>query len=129
MKKTLMIVITVLLIGGVIGTIMIQKLNRDVEQILNEEITEFNLNIIADGTYEGTYDDVLTVSATLRVTVENNSITNIEIIEHQNGQGQAAEGIITHIIAQQSIMVDDIAGATYSSRVLKLAIYNALKEE
>ena len=54
--------------------------------------------------------------------IYNNRITNIEIIKHINGQGGPAEVIINDIMEYQSLLVDDIAGATYSSRVLKLFV-------
>jgi len=108
--------------------LLINKLDSDVEVILNEVIIEVDLSTIEDGVYNGEYTKALAVSSEVEVTIQNNRITNIEIIKHINGQGGPAEVIINDIMEYQSLLVDDIAGATYSSRVLKLSIQDALKE-
>ena len=46
---------------------------------------------------------------------------SIEILEHFNGQGQKAEAILENIIASQTLGVDGISGATYSSTAIKQA--------
>lgn len=130
-KKTKIIVVgilvfTVLLVTSLI--LLINKLDSDVEVILNEVIIEIDLASIEDGVYVGEYTKAFAVSAEVEVTIQNNQIMNIEIIKHTNGQGEPAEVIINDIIEYQSLLVDDIAGATYSSRVLKLSIQDAVKE-
>jgi len=129
-KKTKIILIITIIIAVLVTTLIliINKLDADVEVILDEDITEVNLSSIEDGVYYGEYKEALAVSAEVEVTIQNGEITNIEIIKHINGQGEPAEVIINDIIESQSILVDDIAGATYSSRVIKLSIQDALKE-
>jgi hypothetical protein len=51
----------------------------------------------------------------------------IDILEHRNERGKAAEAITNKIIEEQKINVDTIAGATNSSTVIKKAVENALK--
>jgi uncharacterized protein with FMN-binding domain len=128
MKKVLIISFIVVSILALSVYLLINKLNKDVESILDESIVDIQLDTVADGTYEGEYNKALAVNALVEVTVVNNVITDIRIIEHQNGKGAPAEEIIMDIIGSQSLLVDDISGATYSSRVLKLAVYDALKE-
>ena len=126
MKKVTIIlsIIFVIIIGLVF---LVNRLNADVEDILDETIQEIDLSNIEDGTYEGAYNEAIAVNVTLLVTVQNNEITEIEILEHQNGKGKPAEAITVDIINNQSILIDDISGATYSSRVIKLAVQNAVK--
>ena len=50
-------------------------------------------------------------------------------VEHLAGKGTIAEVITEDIIRDQTLLVDDISGATTSSHVLKLAIQDALEEE
>jgi len=56
----------------------------------------------------------------------NHLISDIRLIKHINGQGGAAESIIPEVIAAQSIEVDAITGATYSSEVILKAIEQSL---
>ena len=126
LKKMIIIIVTVATLVGVGGYFIIQKLDKDVEMILTEDITEVNIADLNDGVYIGEYNKALAVSAKLRVTVEDGKIIDIEILEHKNGQGTPAEVIVENFIGEQSVLVDDIAGATYSSRVLKLALMDAL---
>ncbi len=58
--------------------------------------------------------------------VENHTITDIDILKHDNGKGKAAEAITSDVIKNQSVQVDVVTGATYSSKVILKAIENAL---
>jgi uncharacterized protein with FMN-binding domain len=73
----------------------------------------------------GSYS-VFPVSVDVEVEVSNHVITSILITKHDNGQGTPAEVIIDDVILAQSIDVDSISGATYSSKVILLAIKDAL---
>lgn len=84
------------------------------------------LSKVADGTYTGSEDGTL-VKATVEVTVKDHIITDITILEHQCGTGKSAEVIVKDIVEKNSFDVDAISGATYSSNVIKVAAYNALK--
>lgn len=129
MKKGLIVIGSILIVLVVGMIFLVNKMDRDVEVILNTDITEINLSLIEDGIYIGEYKEALMVKATVEVTVTNHEITDIRILEHDNGKGDAAEVITTDFINEQSVMVDDVAGATISSRVLKLAVIDAFKEE
>jgi uncharacterized protein with FMN-binding domain len=80
---------------------------------------------IANGRYIGEYD-VSLIYAKVEVIVENEKITNIKLLEHENGRGKAAEKIGDKIIDEQKIDVDAVSGATNSSQVIKKAVDNAL---
>ncbi|MGL6197869.1 MAG: FMN-binding protein [Lachnospiraceae bacterium] len=87
--------------------------------------SSFDLEAIADGTYQGKCDNGL-VSVTVEVDVQNHSITNVNILKHQNGMGQAAESIADSVTANQSVEVDTVTGATMSSQTILKAVENAL---
>jgi uncharacterized protein with FMN-binding domain len=104
---------------------MIQSMNKNLESLITAEINVIDLTVIDDGVYIGKYT-ALPVSVTLHVHVVNHEMTQIDIIEHLNGQGSEGEAIIDSIILTNSLQVDTIAGATYSSKVILLAVENAL---
>lgn len=90
------------------------------------QLETLDLSQVSNGTYEGSYT-AFPVSVTLNVTVTNHQITSITILKHDNGQGKPAEVILSDVIDAQSLQVDVISGATYSSKVILLAIQDAFK--
>ena len=84
-----------------------------------------SISNIPDGIYIGEYD-VDFIYAKVEVTVQNRTITGIELLEHKNGRGKPAETIIDRIIEKQRINVDAVSGATNSSIVIKKAVENAI---
>lgn len=68
------------------------------------------------------------VSATVEVIIEGGRIEDIRLLDHGNGMGQPAEAIIEDVVEDQSLDVDSVSGATYSSRVILKAIEAALIE-
>ena len=66
------------------------------------------------------------IRAKVAVTVQDGAITGIELLEHKNGRGEAAETVLEEIVSQQRIAVDAVSGATNSSIVLEKAVENAL---
>lgn len=87
----------------------------------------FNLNQIADGTYLGNCDNGL-VKVQVQVSVQNHNITDVQLIKHDNGLGSAANSITENVIKQQSVEVQAVSGATYSSKTILKAVENALTE-
>ena len=67
------------------------------------------------------------IYAKVEVAVQNEEITNINILEHRHERGKTAEVIADSIVDEQKIDVDAISGATNSSTVIKKAVENALK--
>lgn len=80
---------------------------------------------VEDGDYIVSYS-VFTVSVEVEITVKNHAIEEIELLKHKNGQGQGAEIILEKVIEAQSLKVDSVSGATYSSKTILLANENAL---
>ncbi|MGN0321248.1 MAG: FMN-binding protein [Lachnospira sp.] len=83
---------------------------------------------LKDGVYEGSaqgYKSTIKVS----VTVENGAVTDIRILEENDTPEyfKRAEGITEDIIGSQSLNVDAVSGATYSSVGIINAVNNALE--
>jgi uncharacterized protein with FMN-binding domain len=60
------------------------------------------------------------------VTVQEAKITAIQLVKHRHGKGEAAERIVDDIITRQSLQVETISGATYSSLAILKAVEKAL---
>lgn len=86
---------------------------------------EIDISALADGTYSGNAK-FTPVKVALEVTVSGGAVTSIEIMEHVNGKGKQAENIIERVIETQSLQVDTITGATWSSYTILKAIEDAL---
>ena len=95
-------------------------------KLTETSIPDVDLSKVADGVYKGSHK-VFPVEAEVRVTIENHKIIGIELVKHFNGQGTAAEVIPDRVTEAQSLKVDIVSGATYSSKVILKAIENALQ--
>ena len=126
-KKILLALILLLFLGGLVLGILYLKDVADYKQAV-EEITfeEINISDVSDGVYIGEYD-VNFIYAKVEVTVENGEIKSVNILEHRQERGKAAESVTDKIVDEQKIDVDAIAGATNSSTIIKKAVENALK--
>jgi uncharacterized protein with FMN-binding domain len=83
---------------------------------------------LVDGTYVGS-DRGGPNKAVVEVTIKDNSIVHIKIIQHQAWRGvKAEEPIVKRIIAQQSTRVDAVSGATNSSHVIMNAVQRAIEK-
>ena len=125
MKKLLKISGFLTVVIAVIFAGMYMFLSNNLEKLVDAEIQEIDIESLKPGIYIGEYS-VPPVSATVEVTVESGRIEGIELLDHGNGMGQPAEVIIDDIVDEQSLEVDIISGATYSSRVIMKAVEDAL---
>ena len=82
-----------------------------------------------NGIYRGNYSLSGTpVKVALDVVVQNARITEIRVIEHTGSPiGKKAEKITLNIIEKQSLEIDEISGATGSSKAILKAVENALQ--
>ena len=130
MKKRKLIILTVLIgvvLIVIIGAIVAKsRIEASLEQLKNMPVEDVDLSKIPDGTFAGTYE-VFPVAADVEVTVKDHKILSIELVRHENGKGAAAESIPQKIVDTQTLKVDTVSGATYSSKVILKAIENALK--
>lgn len=124
MLTTLLLFLVVL-----IFTAVYLKSVADYKKAVKETtFSDIDIGNIPDGTYIGEYD-VNFIYARVEVTVRDGAITNIDILEHKNERGKAAEIVTDRIIAEQKTDVDAVSGATNSSTVIKKAVENALTAE
>lgn len=124
-KIGLIIFAVVVIITAVITYFAVQT-KDNLEQLTMIEIEEIDISDKSDGTYTGTYT-VFPITVVVSVEIIDHKIIDIDILKHTQGKGEAANIIIDDVLENQSIQVDAIAGATYSSKVILLAIQIALK--
>ena len=82
-----------------------------------------------DGVYTGSgmgYNDNITV----RVTVQNGAIANIEILDADDDEPYFtnAQAVIARMLSKQTTQVDVVTGATYSSKGIMAAVSDALRK-
>lgn len=104
--------------------LLLAKVEGNLKQLALSEIADVNLAAAEDGIYFGSYS-AFPVSAEVRVTIKNHFIVDIKLVKHNNGQGQDAEIIPEKVMEAQSLKVDSLLGATYSSKVILKAIQDA----
>lgn len=127
MKKVLKVILSILLIlvVGFVGTFafMIWGIQSDYN-----DIEPLKLDMISDGSYQGKAGTFV-VSAELIVNVKEHKITDIEVVRQNAGPGYKAMDTITRIIEKQEAKVDVVSGATWSSKSIMAAAYDALDDE
>jgi len=92
-----------------------------------QSVPDFSGAVLADGVYEGSaqgYKGTITVS----VTVSGGAVTDIEVVGESDTANyfSRAEALLDDIVSRQSLDVDSVSGATYSSQGLINAVYDAL---
>lgn len=127
-KKIILFAIIPLLLVLLIFLAIYLKNLTDYKQAVKEiSFEEIDISGVSDGIYIGEYD-VNFIYAKVKVSIQNQKIANIDILEHKNQRGKSAEAVIDKIVDEQRINVDAISGATNSSTVIKKAVENALKK-
>ncbi len=127
-KRTRIIIVIAeiaIILGAIVGGVYLIQLNVYKAAIANMTYSNVNISAVPDGSYIGTCD-VGFIYAKVEVTVENGAVAHIDLLEHRNERGENAEGIENDIVEQQKVDVDEISGATNSSKVIKKAVDNAL---
>lgn len=127
-KKILYVVAGFVVFLGIGIGVMVGTLSANMKTIRNIPINDIAIDEFVTDTVRGEYYFEDQIGATVDVTIMDGVITEITFIEHICGKGEIAEVITVDIIAAQSLYVDDIAGATTSSHVIKLAIQDAMEE-
>jgi uncharacterized protein with FMN-binding domain len=129
MKKKLkwvgLIVLLLVVILGVAFAVFMKKSEKNFEALMAMPVPMVDLTTLSDGSYTGAYS-VFPVDVEVTVEVSAQKIVDITIDKHINGQGKPAEVIIDSVISEQSLDVDMVSGATYSSKVILKAIEDAL---
>ena len=122
MKKKYILILFLVFIGVYSG---IKTIQSNLERLQDLEIANVDLTEVVDGTYTGSYK-VFPIIAEVKVTVKNHQITGVELLKHQSGQGAPADKILDQIVEAQTLKVDVISGATYSSKIILKAVENSL---
>jgi uncharacterized protein with FMN-binding domain len=84
------------------------------------------LSSVSDGVYQATAS-VPPVIARVEITVSSGRITDFRIRRHLTGQGRTAEILADRVVQQQTIQLDAVSGATYSSKAILKAGEKALR--
>ncbi|MDF2906795.1 MAG: uncharacterized protein K0R34_2116 [Herbinix sp.] len=124
-KRIIIAIVVVIAIIAIGIAVMINSISSNLETYSEYDFSGLDLSQVEDGTYIGS-EDANIIKATVEVTVKDHVITEIKILSHDSGQGKPAEVIVDDIVANNSLEVDAISGATHSSQVIKVAVYNAL---
>ncbi len=83
---------------------------------------------VADGTYQGTGQG-FRGEVKVSVGVQNKTIRSVDVLSHLDDESffnRAREGVVAAILSTQSLEVDAVSGATYSSRGILGGVKNAL---
>lgn len=128
MRRFLKIILVFILVLVIAGAGLMYYLQKELEKVVLSPVENVNLMEMDDGVYKGSYG-TFPISVIVDVTLKDHKITEIDIVEHSNGQGEPAEVITKKVIEKQSMEVDSISGATYSSKFILKAIEDALTKE
>ena len=125
-KSTVVIVVAAILILGLLGgSVLVSISTANLEKLATTELSDVDLSTAKNGEYAGSYSS-FPVLAKVRVTIQDNAIQKIVLVEHRHGQGGSAESILNSVVAANSLAVDCVSGATYSSKVILMALREAL---
>lgn len=112
----------------------LEKVELTQEQIgnLQEETTDTDMPLsYSDGTYTGVAD-AYGPDLTVEVTIKDNLITSVTVISHNEVNEKfwiiPIEQLPDEIVRAQSVEVDSISGATYTSVGIKNAVLDALNQ-
>lgn len=120
-----MIVLCTLILLGVGISLTFRQVESNLLNLIALPVLQAMPLSLADGTYEGSYS-TFPIKVRVQVHVLDQRIQAISLLEHRNGQGEAAEAILKTIVANQSLAIDTVSGATYSSIVILKAVEQAL---
>lgn len=135
MKKKQVIILGILvvvIIGAYFGVrsikSYIETIESNLDKLTDSSISNVDISKVADGIYTGSYE-VFPIIAEVKVIVKNHEIQGIELVKHKSGRGAPAEIIPSKVVEAQTLEVDVVSGATFSSKVILKAIENALNND
>jgi uncharacterized protein with FMN-binding domain len=125
-KHVILLIGALVILVIVVGVVMTTRIaTRQMDELMDQPIEAIDLDSSPNGTYKGELKTI-PVYVELEVVIEDHEIIRIELIEHRHGQGESAKAILKEIVTEQSLDVELITGATYSSKAMILAIADAL---
>ncbi len=126
MKLLLVLLVIALII--VVVFLLFRRIENKLYALPSLPVADIDFRQVPDGSYGGSYA-TFPVRVKLEAKVEAGNLTDLSLLEHRNGQGKEAEKILKDVLSSQSLHVDTISGATYSSVVMLKAIESALQEQ
>ncbi|MCX6087772.1 MAG: FMN-binding protein [Caldiserica bacterium] len=124
--KTILGIFLGILVVAIIGAYLgFKTIESNLNKLKDLKISNVDISNAADRTYTGSFQ-AFPIAAEVKVTIKNHKITGIELVKHRTGQGAPAEIIPDKVVETQTLEVDAVTGATYSSKVILKAIENAL---
>ena len=127
-KMILWAAVVLLVIGIAYGVRYFVELRNYRQGIAAIHVQNIDLSAIPDGEYFGDCD-VDFIRARVRVLMKDGKMQELELLEHYNDRGEAANVLPSRMLEEQRIDVDTISGATSSCKVIQQAVYNALVGE
>lgn len=112
----------ILLLLAVVMLVLLYQFTTDNE--ITFEALDYGL--LRNGTFQGEHSTLL-VSALVEISIEESTIIDIQIIQHDYAKGKPAEKIVDIMIKNNTHHVDTVSGATMSSNVIMKAVEMALK--
>jgi len=125
LKKGRIAILAIIVIIVIAVASFLISMNKNISTYNDFDFAGIDLATTPDGTYTGSEDGGI-VKASVEVTVKDHAITQIKILSHECKKGKPAEVILDTIVEKNNLEVDTISGATYSSNVIRMAVYNAL---
>ncbi len=125
------ILLVVLTAAGIPAGIGISKLNKEHNEARIVSLNGVDFNNLEDGEYIGTYEGGMYKwrANTVKVTVSGGKVTEIEPVSGVVDQGNGSTKMLyDRVIANQSLMVDTISGATLTSKGYLKAVEIALSQ-
>ncbi len=124
-RRIWMAVLAAAVVLGIGAGVFYQIVSANLQRLAETEIANVDFTQFEDGIYTGSYS-AFPISVKLQLTLKDHKIIEIILREHLNGQGAGAEVITDKIIETQSLEVDAVTGATFSSKVILKAVEDAL---
>jgi uncharacterized protein with FMN-binding domain len=90
-------------------------------------VTPVDLSKIADGTYPGSFKSGR-FSYSVEVTVRNHRIEEVKSTGVKQAQDAVIQQIFARIVADQSVRVDTVSGASLTTKAASKAVENALHQ-
>jgi uncharacterized protein with FMN-binding domain len=121
-----MLKVSILCLFFVIGCSQYYTLKASQEVFEKTSFEKVDISLVRDGTYIGYYD-MLLVNAMVRVTVNAGKIAKLAILGHRFNPKYDGSAVVQQILQKQSLEVDGVSGATYSSKSIIKVTERALK--
>jgi uncharacterized protein with FMN-binding domain len=94
----------------------------------NIEVKSLDFSRLRDGSYEGSYAGKMG-AASVSLSVAGGKIAKASLTRFDSSPiGAPAKAVLERVVAAQSLAVDGVSGATYSSKVILRAVQDALEK-